>query len=84
MVSICSLDAPIYIMEAEADGSVTGSIYRGAISITDAADSAIKQSVINITNLRKITGGVSEEVTVNSAIQVMVDFYVDLPGQNVW
>ena len=70
---ICIDDAPIYIMEAEEDGSLTGNIFSGEISLDDA-----KSTVLKIANIKSTTGS-----TVKNA-SVMVDYYVDLPGQHVW
>ena len=68
--TISSNDAPIYIMEIENDGSLTGRIYSGTISIS--------HGIISISNI-KLDGA-----TVSSSAAVMVDFYVDLPGKHVY
>ena len=66
---ICKEDAPIYVMETESDGSLTGNIYTGALSITGG--------VITITAPKIGT------VDATSA-GVLVDYYIDLPGEHVW
>ena len=68
--TICIDDAPIYVMETEEDGSLTGNIYSGTTTVSGG--------VINIANI-KLNG----EVTTDSAA-VMVDYYVDLPGKHVY
>lgn len=70
---ICIDDAPIYIMEAEEDGSLTGNLYSGEISLSD-----LTSGVLEIANVKSTSGG-----TIKNA-SVMVDYYVDLPGQHVW
>jgi len=67
---ICSDDAPIYVMEIEDDGSLTGKVYSGEMSIANG--------VITIEDV-KLDGKVA---TTNAA--VMVDYYVDLPGKHVY
>lgn len=59
---LCVDDAPIYVMEAEEDGSVTGKIF----SATVAQD------------------GKSLTAALAASQVVMVDYYVDLPGQSVY
>ncbi len=68
--SICVDDAPIYIMETEDDGSLTGRIYSGEISVSGG--------IITITGV-KLDG---QTATKDAA--VMVDYYVDLPGKHVY
>ena len=61
---ICVDDAPIYIMGIEADGSISGDLFSGTVTVDNG----------------KITlGGYTGE-----AVNVMVDYYVDLPGASVW
>ena len=70
---ICIDDAPVYIMETEDDGSLTGNIFSGEISLDD-----IHGGILTISDVKSSTG----DTVKNSA--VMVDYYVDLPGQHVW
>ncbi len=63
-------DAPIYIMETEDDGSLTGKIYSGTMSISGG--------VITVSGI-KLNGA---DTTKSAA--VMVDYYVNLPGKHVY
>jgi len=60
---ICADDAPIYIMEVEEDGSVTGTVIANAVVAAD---------------------GKSITIEGQQNKNVMVDYYVDLPGAQVW
>ena len=82
---ICIDDAPIYIMGVEGDGSVTGVMYTGSMTLANGKSTGSK---IRIASPNIIDGG---EVTSIAAVDVgkhqktvMVDFYIDLPGKNVW
>lgn len=66
---ICKEDAPIYVMETESDGSLTGNIYTGTLSISGG--------IITITTPKIGT-------TNATSAAVLVDYYVDLPGEHVW
>ncbi len=66
---ICKEDAPIYVMETEADGSLTGNIYTGALNIAGG--------IITITAPKIGTQNATSAA-------VLVDYYVDLPGKHVW
>lgn len=66
---ICIEDAPIYIMEIEDDGSLTGNVYTGSIEASTG--------VLTISSI-KINGQVPKSSS------VMVDYYVDLPGKHVY
>ena len=68
--SICVDDAPIYIMETEDDGSLTGKIYSGEISVSGG--------IVTIAGV-KLDG---QDAT--KAAAVMVDYYIDLPGRHVY
>lgn len=68
--TICVDDAPIYIMETEDDGSLTGKIYSGEISVSGG--------IVTITGV-KLDGQ-----TATKAAAVMVDYYIDLPGRHVY
>ena len=61
--SLCTTDAPTYVLGIDEDGSLTGEVYTGA-----EIDST-KKTQINITHANA---------------NVMVDYYVDLPGEQVW
>ncbi len=91
---ICTKDAPIYIMEADNDGSVTGAIYSGAVSTvkpagnnadqwTHDSDNEYLNTCLKIQNLKLFTEKDVFDGELKSET-VMVDFYVDLPGRNVW
>ena len=67
---ICIDDAPIYVMATEEDGSLTGEIYTGALSVDGG--------IITLANVKLGANAATE----NAA--VMVDYYVDLPGEHVW
>ena len=73
--SISVDDAPIYVMETEDDGSLTGNIFTGTITTSTTA----KTGVIEFSNLKDANGDL---VTSDKAI--MVDYYVDLPGKHVY
>lgn len=68
--TICVNDAPIYIMETEDDGSLTGRIYSGEVSVSGG--------IITIDGI-KLDG---QDAT--KAAAVMVDYYIDLPGRHVY
>ena len=68
--AICVDDAPIYIMETEDDGSLTGKIYSGELSVSGG--------IVTVSNI--LLDG--QAATKNAA--VMVDYYVDLPGKHVY
>ena len=63
-------DAPIYIMEIERDGSLTGRIYSGTVSVSGG--------IVTINDI-KLDG----KTTTNNS-SVMVDYYIDLPGKHVY
>jgi hypothetical protein len=67
---ICVEDAPIYVMEVEEDGSLTGRIYTGSVEASGG--------VITITGVKLDGANVSKSAAVN------VDYYVDLPGKHVY
>ena len=68
--SICIEDAPIYVMEVEEDGSLTGRIYSGTAS---ASGGKITLSGVKL-----------DGETATDPASVMVDYYVDLPGKHVY
>lgn len=68
--TICIDDAPIYIMEIEDDGSLTGRVFSGTVSISEG--------IITIADI-KLDGADTAKSTA-----VMVDYYIDLPGKHVY
>ncbi len=68
--SIDADDAPVYIMEVEDDGSLTGKVYSGTMTVSGG--------IITIADI-KLNGE-----TANDAAAVMVDYYIDLPGKHVY
>lgn len=68
--TICINDAPIYVMEVEDDGSLTGRIYSGAMTVSGG--------IITIDNI------LLDGQAATKAAAVMVDYYVDLPGKHVY
>ena len=68
---ICISDAPVYIMAIEEDGSLTGDVYTGAVTLSG-------NGILEITSLEL------NNDTVTDSAAVMVDYYVDLPGKHVW
>ena len=64
--TLCSDDAPLFVLGIEDDGSLTGEVLSGA-AIKTTGDNANK--AITITHADG---------------NVMVDYYVDLPGKSVW
>lgn len=68
---ICDTDAPIFVMAVEDDGSVRGTVYKnGTVTNTPKSTGVAKKNTITISTLENEN--------------VMVDFYVDLPGADVW
>ena len=67
---ICVDDAPIYVMETEDDGSLTGRIYSGTVTVSGG--------IITIDDI------LLDGVAATKAAAVMVDYYVDLPGRHVY
>ena len=70
---ICVADAPIYVMQTEVDGSLTGLVYSGTIDSTD-----LESGIVTLEGI-KLNG---QDATENAA--VLVDYYVDLPGKHVY
>ncbi len=68
--ALCISDAPIYVMEIESDGSLTGRVYAGEVSISGG--------IITMENV-KLDGK-----AVSQGAAVMVDYYIDLPGEKVY
>ena len=78
--SISLDDAPIYIMETEDDGSLTGNIYTGTITnVKDTNNVVVKTGIIELENIKD-----SSDKYVEKDVPVMVDYYIDLPGKHVY
>ena len=75
LASVSTDDAPVYIMETEDDGSLTGNIFTGTITTA----STVKTGIIELTDVKDANG-----VYVTTDKAVMVDYYIDLPGQHVY
>ena len=74
--SISLDDAPVYIMEMEDDGSLTGNIFTGTFT---GAASTQGTGIIQISDIKDVNGNL-----LTSDKAVMVDYYVDLPGKHVY
>ena len=68
--ALCISDAPIYVMEIESDGSLTGRVYSGTIDISGG--------IITMSNPKL------DNASVTQGAAVMVDYYIDLPGEKVY
>lgn len=73
---LCSEDAPLFVLGIEDDGSLTGQVLSGASIVTATVTDEVTASGVNKTI--KITGDDAAEGN------VMVDYYADLPGKEVW
>ena len=73
--SISLDDAPVYIMEMEDDGSLTGNIYTGTLKGSETA----KTGIIEFSGVKDAAGS-----AVTKDVAVMVDYYIDLPGKHVY
>ena len=65
---ICADDAPLFVLGIDDDGSLTGEVLTGA-TVPAAVSPATKKRIISITHADG---------------NVMVDYYIDLPGKEVW
>ena len=70
---VCAADAPLFVLGIDDDGSLTGEVLAGA-SVVAEGDNAGKAIQLDI------AGNNSS----NASRNVMVDYYVDLPGAQVW
>lgn len=66
--TICISDAPLYVMGVDEDGSINGILYQ-------STETTVTNGVITLTG---ITPAVTESQN------VMVDYYIDLPGTQVY
>ena len=69
---ICTDDAPVYIMGVEEDGSLTGDLWKAGVSASGG--------ILTLTT-PKLNG---EGNSPTADVTVMVDYYLDLPGANVY
>ena len=68
---ICNTDAPLFVLGVDDDGSLTGEVVEGAtVANTAAAGSTKASNIITVTD--------------HNNENFMIDYYVDLPGANVW
>ena len=79
---ICTNDAPIYIMETDGTGDVTGALFNGSVSAVADPLNNNKKTTLSIAGINIYKDGQNTAATGDHT--VMVDFYVDLPGSNVW
>ena len=75
LASVSVDDAPIFILETEDDGSLTGNIYSGTVTTA----STVSTGVIELSNVKDASGAIVDEDKA-----VMVDYYIDLPGKHVY
>lgn len=75
LASISTDDAPVYIMEMEDDGSLTGNLFSGTIT----TGSTVATKVIELKDVKDAKGNI-----LTSDKAVMVDYYIDLPGEHVY
>ena len=87
---ICVADAPIFIMGTETDGSLTGEIFTGTITIPTAitGDNAGKNGRVILFGTGNDTTAVVPESSITQADitesqNVMVDYYIDKLGTKV-
>lgn len=83
---VCISDAPLYVMEVDEDGSVTGDLFVG-----NAGESVQTVTVDGVTYKSKIAFEVAPykksdttKTPISSSVNVMVDYYIDLPGKQVF
>lgn len=70
LARICVKDAPIFIMPVDDDGDIDGKLITG--------DIAVDGTSLTVTTPKRSDGGNVESVN------VMVDYYVNLPGENLY
>ena len=73
--SLSTDDAPVYVMETEDDGSLTGNLFTGTITTASTQTTGI----FEFKDIKDVNGNL---LTADKA--VMVDYYVDLPGKHVY
>lgn len=79
IAEVCLTDAPVYVMGIESDGSINGSVY---ISSSTTATPATKTAKVN--GVDYTFKSVLEGYTDYKGKNVMVDYYIDLPGEQVY
>lgn len=70
---ICAADAPLFVLGIDDDGSLTGEVLSGASVVSSGTNSG-----------KAIQLDISGTNSGNASKNVMVDYYVDLPGAQVW
>lgn len=67
---VCAEDAPLFVLGIDDDGSLTGEVIPGATVANDGKSVSIDVS--------------GDETAKYKNTNVMVDYYIDLPGAEVW
>lgn len=70
---VCADDAPLFVLGIDDDGSLTGEVIEGA-SVVSSGDNAGKAVQLDITGAN----------AGNKNKNFMIDYYIDLPGAEVW
>ena len=70
---VCADDAPLFVLGIDDDGSLTGEVIEGA-SVVAEGDNAGKAVQLDITGAK----------AGNANKNFMIDYYIDLPGAEVW
>ena len=70
---VCVDDAPLFVLGIDDDGSLTGEVIEGA-SVVSSGDNANKAIQLDITGTKAS----------NASRNFMIDYYIDLPGAEVW
>lgn len=70
---VCADDAPLFVLGIDDDGSLTGEVIEGA-SVVAEGDNAGKAVQLDVTGAK----------AGNKNKNFMIDYYIDLPGAEVW
>lgn len=70
---VCADDAPLFVLGIDDDGSLTGEVIEGASVVADGANAG-KAVQLDITGAK----------AGNKNKNFMIDYYIDLPGAEVW
>jgi hypothetical protein len=70
---VCADDAPLFVLGIDDDGSLTGEVIEGASVVADGANAG-KAVQLDITGTN----------AGNKNKNFMIDYYIDLPGAEVW
>jgi len=70
---VCAEDAPLFVLGIDDDGSLTGEVIEGA-SVVAEGDNAGKAVQLDVTGNK----------AGNKNKNFMIDYYIDLPGAEVW